>query len=59
MRAGSSHGRLQVNAPPNFYYHYHKREGRFPVALHVLRRLIADRADGRALANILPEGVLA
>lgn len=34
---------LEVNAPPNFYYHYHKRGGAFPVALHVLRKLLAGR----------------
>jgi hypothetical protein len=33
---------LEVNAPPNFYYHYHKRGGDFPVAEHVLRRLVRD-----------------
>lgn len=32
---------LEVNAPPNFYYHYHKRDGAFPVAVHVLTRLLA------------------
>jgi cyanophycin synthetase len=32
---------LEVNAPPNFYYHYHKRGGAYPVAKHVLRRLMA------------------
>lgn len=31
---------LEVNAPPNFYYHYHKRDGVFPVAQHVLKRLV-------------------
>ena len=38
---------LEVNAPPNFYYHYHKRDGVFPVAKHVLRKLLLDR-DGAA-----------
>src|SRR5665213_3192489 len=31
---------LEVNAPPNFYYHYHKSDGACPVAVHVLRRLM-------------------
>lgn len=31
---------LEVNAPPNFYYHYHKADGPFPVALHVLKKLL-------------------
>lgn len=30
---------LEVNAPPNYYYHYQKRDGVFPVAVHVLERL--------------------
>ena len=34
---------LEVNAPPNFYYHYHKKDGPFPVAVHVLRRLLTER----------------
>jgi hypothetical protein len=29
-----------VNAPPNFYYHYHQRGGACPVALHVLKRML-------------------
>lgn len=33
---------LEVNAPPNFYYHYHKRDGCFPVAVHVLGRLLEE-----------------
>jgi cyanophycin synthetase len=36
---------LEVNAPPNFYYHYHKADGAFPVAVHVLRALFADHAN--------------
>jgi cyanophycin synthetase len=34
---------LEVNAPPNFYYHYHKRDGAYPVARHVLERLLKTR----------------
>lgn len=55
---------LEVNAPPNFYYHYHKSGGRFPVALHVLRRLIDGRpgavANGAASEEgaAIPEGAL-
>ncbi len=33
---------LEVNAPPNFYYHYHKSDEPFPVALHVLRALLSS-----------------
>ena len=32
---------LEVNATPNFYIHYHKQDGGFPVAVHVLERLLA------------------
>jgi D-alanine-D-alanine ligase-like ATP-grasp enzyme len=32
---------LEVNTTPNFYFHYHKQDGRFPVAAHVLERLLA------------------
>jgi D-alanine-D-alanine ligase-like ATP-grasp enzyme len=31
---------IDVNAPPGFYYHYHKKDGSFPVALHILRRAL-------------------
>ena len=31
---------LEVNTPPNYYYHYHKRDGAFPVAVHVLEQLL-------------------
>jgi cyanophycin synthetase len=34
---------LEVNAPPNFYYHYHKADGSYPVALHLLKRLLVQR----------------
>jgi cyanophycin synthetase len=33
---------LEVNTTPGFYYHYQKREGAFPVALHLLKKLLAD-----------------
>ena len=39
---------LEVNAPPNFYYHYHKRDGACPVALHVIRRLVEDHRPAEA-----------
>jgi cyanophycin synthetase len=34
----------EVNTPPNYYYHYHKRDGAFPVAVHLLERLLAPPA---------------
>lgn len=43
---------LEVNAPPNYYYHYQKRDGAFPVALHVLRRLLLpEPAPDRRIAR--------
>jgi cyanophycin synthetase len=30
---------LEVNSPPGFFWHYHKRDGSFPVALYILRTL--------------------
>ncbi len=33
---------LEVNGTPNLYYHYHKSDGAFPAAVHVLRRLLLD-----------------
>ena len=42
---------LEVNAPPNFYFHYHKRDGCFPVALHVLRRLVEAHPAGAEVAH--------
>lgn len=33
---------IEVNTPPNYYYHYHKRDGAFPVAPHVLEHLLND-----------------
>jgi D-alanine-D-alanine ligase-like ATP-grasp enzyme len=38
---------LEVNAPPNFYYHYQKEDGAFPVAVHVLKRLLIEDAAAR------------
>jgi D-alanine-D-alanine ligase-like ATP-grasp enzyme len=31
---------LEVNSPPGYYWHYHKRDGTFPLAVHVLRSLL-------------------
>jgi cyanophycin synthetase len=36
---------LEVNAPPNYYYHYRKSGGACPVAVHVLRRLFAGKIE--------------
>lgn len=39
---------IEVNTPPNYYYHYHKRDGAYPVAQHVLERLLnPDERAGR------------
>jgi D-alanine-D-alanine ligase-like ATP-grasp enzyme len=39
---------LEVNTTPNYYYHYRKRGGSCPVAVHVLRRLLTDDAAADA-----------
>ena len=48
---------LEVNAPPNYYYHYQKADGAFPVALHVLRRLLVEH--GAKDHSFNPTGALA
>jgi D-alanine-D-alanine ligase-like ATP-grasp enzyme len=32
---------LEVNGTPNLYYHYKKKDGAFPVATHLLKRMVA------------------
>src|SRR4051794_7224170 len=32
---------IEVNTTPNYYYHYNKRDGQFPVAIRVLEKLLA------------------
>jgi cyanophycin synthetase len=49
---------LEVNAPPNFYYHYQKPDGPFPVAHHVLNRLLVDAAATQQDRAFAPAGVL-
>jgi cyanophycin synthetase len=34
---------IEVNGTPNLYFHYHKKDGCFPVAVPLLRRLMVDR----------------
>ena len=36
---------LEVNSQPGYFWHYHKRDGEFPLALHVLQCLLADRSE--------------
>jgi len=47
---------LEVNSPPGYFWHYHKRNGSFPVALHVLRALFAlpDEPNGNGAAADTP-----
>ena len=37
---------LEVNSPPGYFWHYHKRDGAFPVAVAVLQALLGDPANG-------------
>jgi cyanophycin synthetase len=39
---------LEVNGTPNLYYHYNKKDGAFPVAEHLLARLLPSRDRGGA-----------
>lgn len=34
---------LEVNTPPGYYWHYNKRDGAFPLAVHVLNALLAPQ----------------
>jgi D-alanine-D-alanine ligase-like ATP-grasp enzyme len=36
---------LEVNGTPNLYYHYKKADGCFPVAVHLLRRLLPETPE--------------
>jgi cyanophycin synthetase len=36
---------LEVNTPPGYFWHYHKRDGVCPVAIHVLRALFELPAE--------------
>jgi D-alanine-D-alanine ligase-like ATP-grasp enzyme len=36
---------LEVNTTPGFHYHYHKNDGSFPVAVHVLEKLLSELAS--------------
>jgi cyanophycin synthetase len=42
---------LEVNGTPNLYYHYKKSDGCFPVAVHLLRRLLPGPAHRPAAAQ--------
>jgi len=33
---------LEVNTTPSYHHHYHKRDGSYPVAVHLLPTLLAD-----------------
>jgi cyanophycin synthetase len=47
---------LEVNTTPGFYYHYHKRDGSFPVAVHVLGKLLADHPTLSRVTTPVPKG---
>jgi D-alanine-D-alanine ligase-like ATP-grasp enzyme len=34
---------IEVNGTPNLYYHYHKKDSVFPVAIPLLRRILVER----------------
>jgi cyanophycin synthetase len=39
---------LEVNSPPGYYWHYHKRDGAFPLAVHVLEALLETAPSPQA-----------
>jgi D-alanine-D-alanine ligase-like ATP-grasp enzyme len=50
---------LEVNATPNLYYHYHKSDGCFPVAEHLLRRLLRLDENGNSYSQrIMPDPIV-
>lgn len=42
---------LEVNTTPGFHYHYHKNDGSFPVAVHVLEQLLSDLEAARRFGS--------
>jgi D-alanine-D-alanine ligase-like ATP-grasp enzyme len=40
---------LEVNSPPGYFWHYHKKDGAFPLGVHVLERLLAEAKPGPPL----------
>jgi D-alanine-D-alanine ligase-like ATP-grasp enzyme len=42
---------LEVNSPPGFFWHYHKRAGSFPIALYILRALFGLTAAPNPTRN--------
>jgi glutathione synthase/RimK-type ligase-like ATP-grasp enzyme len=44
---------LEVNTTPGFYYHYHKRGGEFPVALHVLKTICSADSNTHGVIDDL------
>lgn len=45
---------LEVNSPPGYFWHYYKRDGAFPLAVHVLRALF-DLPEDAEPARGAPE----
>jgi cyanophycin synthetase len=45
---------LEVNGTPNLYYHYKKKDGCFPVAVHLLKRLLRVSPDVAPVAPVTP-----
>lgn len=42
---------LEVNSPPGYYWHYHRRGKPFPLAIHVLRALIDKYESAHACSE--------
>ena len=48
---------LEVNTTPGFHHHYYKRDGSFPVAIHILPYLLAVRQSERPVTPEYLEGI--
>jgi D-alanine-D-alanine ligase-like ATP-grasp enzyme len=43
---------LELNGTPNLYYHYNKSDGSFPVATHLLRKILSPSITPKERANV-------
>jgi glutathione synthase/RimK-type ligase-like ATP-grasp enzyme len=47
---------LELNGTPNLYYHYHKSDGAFPAAVHVLRKVLPPAVPDLRTRSALGQG---
>jgi len=46
---------IEANGTPNLYYHYHKSDSVFPLAEHLLRRILVQSLDGISGKALVPQ----